>query len=366
MCQETLENVIYSTENLQGRLEVANETVSKLAAYLLAVRLHEEPTWIQALTGVNDKKDRYAAALTALRAAPASGKSPSDPSSLSVAAPRIDYDLVRTEGMSIEARDLGFRYPGQAKATLKGVNLRIEAGETLAIVGFNGGGKTTLLKVLMGLWGRPDEGKLLINGYPIEQYNPRTLHHRTACLFQDFRKYSASLRENIQLRVARNAAEEPRLQTALRQGGAEAIVEKVGYEGYLHTRISMHNVSTDTDPSDSEDSSWDGSDDSSDDASHASSEDDVPGSSLIETGRRLIRRLGVATAICDGYEFDGTDPEEDIKYHGLSGGQWQRVALSRAFYHSDRADLVAFEHVNFSLCRLRTLLTILQRAVFRP
>lgn len=359
MCQETLLNVLRATETLRNRFAVAYSTVISLAAYLLAIRLPEQPTWLQALTVIADKKDRYATALTALRELSTPESAVKDPL-LPNPAVKIDYDLVRAGGMSIEARDLGFRYPGQPTAALKGVTLRIEAGETVAIVGFNGGGKTTLLKVLMGLWGKPDEGELLINGHPVEHYSPSTLHRRTACLFQDFRKYNGSLRENLQLRMTTNADEEPRLQSALKQGGAEAILEKVGYEGHLSLATTKPRNSSESDESDSEDSNSDGSDDSSvssesdtedcaSEHSSVSSEEDNPGSSAIKSGKRLIRRLGVVAALCDDPEFDGTNPYKDVKYHGLSGGQWQRVALSRAFYHSERADLVAFEHVNVSV-----------------
>lgn len=97
-------------------------------------------------------------------------------------------------------RNLTFTYPGQAEPALKNINLTIEPGETVAIVGFNGGGKTTLVKVrngpysrlkpklnrrqvLMGLYAH-SSGTLLINDKPAESYVRASLHEYTTVCFQ--------------------------------------------------------------------------------------------------------------------------------------------------------------------------------------
>ena len=145
----------------------------------------------------------------------------------------VDYETVRQEGgMGIEARDFAFTYPGATRPTLRDINVTIRPGETLAIVGFNGGGKTTLVKALMGLYDH--SGSLLINGLESGSYLPESLHKRTSCLFQDFSKYSLTLRENVGIGDVRRLDEVEMIERAIERGGAEKVLEKVGMDGNLN------------------------------------------------------------------------------------------------------------------------------------
>jgi hypothetical protein len=77
--------------------------------------------------------------------------------------------------------------PGHERRTLHNIKLSLGAGQTLSIVGSNGGGKTTLVKALMGMY--DCKGDFAIIGDPRNVIDPRSLHDRASCLFQDFRKY---------------------------------------------------------------------------------------------------------------------------------------------------------------------------------
>lgn len=87
-------------------------------------------------------------------------------------------------GVRIEFRDVWYRYAGAQTDTLKGIQLTIEAGESLALVGLNGAGKTTLVKLLCGFY-HPTKGEILVNGRRIEEYNIREYHSLISAVFQE-------------------------------------------------------------------------------------------------------------------------------------------------------------------------------------
>ncbi|EIW73125.1 hypothetical protein TREMEDRAFT_24947 [Tremella mesenterica DSM 1558] len=133
--------------------------------------------------------------------------------------------------MKIEARNLSYTYPGASTPTLKNINLFVLPGETLAIVGFNGGGKTTLIKALLGLYDHA--GELYINDRPIQEFDPRSLHDRMSCLFQDFCKYSLTLCENVGVGDINEINEREHIMQAVRKGGADQVAYKLGLERNL-------------------------------------------------------------------------------------------------------------------------------------
>jgi ATP-binding cassette subfamily B protein len=96
----------------------------------------------------------------------------------------------------IEFNDVCFTYPSSAHPTLTHINLTLHAGENVALVGVNGVGKTTLVKLLTRLYD-VTEGEIKIDGVPIQQFAVDDLRHNIAVLFQDFAQYKLSIRENI-------------------------------------------------------------------------------------------------------------------------------------------------------------------------
>lgn len=91
---------------------------------------------------------------------------------------------VKNSPVRIEFRDVWYKYDGAKDYTLRGVNLTIEPGEKLALVGMNGAGKTTFVKLLCGFY-MPTKGEILVNGHPIPEYNIEEYYTLIAAVFQD-------------------------------------------------------------------------------------------------------------------------------------------------------------------------------------
>lgn len=96
----------------------------------------------------------------------------------------------------IELRDIRFRYARGEPEVLAGVDLKVEAGEHIAITGTSGGGKSTLVKVLLGLI-EPDEGSVLIDDRPLQQFGHKCAHDQMAGVLQDDILFSGTLLDNI-------------------------------------------------------------------------------------------------------------------------------------------------------------------------
>ena len=106
--------------------------------------------------------------------------------------PSGDYEL--------RLEDVSFRYPYASKDVISHISLTIRPGEKLAIVGSNGAGKTTLIKLLCGFLD-PTEGRVLLNGEDIRQYNRRDYYDLFSAVFQDFSVLEASVAENVAQRA---------------------------------------------------------------------------------------------------------------------------------------------------------------------
>ena len=97
---------------------------------------------------------------------------------------------------AVEFREVSFTYPGQEKPALSGVSLRIAAGEKVALVGRVGSGKSTLGKLLLGLY-RPTEGTVLVDGVDIRSIDPGELRRNIASVPQDVTLFFGTLKENL-------------------------------------------------------------------------------------------------------------------------------------------------------------------------
>lgn len=97
---------------------------------------------------------------------------------------------------TIETKNLSYRYSNCNNYALHDINLRIQKGDTIAIVGRNGSGKSTLMKILVGLYD-DYEGEVLINGIELRKINRDEYSKHIGALFQDFTKYEGTIRENI-------------------------------------------------------------------------------------------------------------------------------------------------------------------------
>jgi ATP-binding cassette subfamily B protein len=118
----------------------------------------------------------------------------------------------------IHFANVSFGYPGTGRQVLKELDLRIPAGRSLAIVGENGAGKTTIVKLLTGLYA-PDEGHLTADGVDVRDLEPDSWRSRIAVIFQDFVEYPFSLRENIAFGALSHAEDESSIARAATAAG---------------------------------------------------------------------------------------------------------------------------------------------------
>lgn len=123
-----------------------------------------------------------------------------------------------SKGYEIRLENATFRYPGADKDTLSHINLTIRPCEKLAVVGLNGAGKTTLVKLVCGFLD-PTEGRVLLNGQDIREYNRRDYYALFSAVFQDFSVLEASVAENVAQRV--DGIDEQRVRDCLKQAGLE-------------------------------------------------------------------------------------------------------------------------------------------------
>jgi ATP-binding cassette subfamily B protein len=103
------------------------------------------------------------------------------------------------------------------------VSVFVPKGQSLALVGENGAGKTTFIKLLAGLY-EPTEGRILLDGRDLRTWDPRELRARIGVIFQDFNEYQLALRENVAFGSVDHREDELRVGRAVEQGGAAALV----------------------------------------------------------------------------------------------------------------------------------------------
>ncbi|ADW76686.1 peptidase C39 bacteriocin processing (plasmid) [Rahnella aceris] len=109
--------------------------------------------------------------------------------------PDLPYEA-RLQPVSLATYALSYRYDSQSPPIFNGLDITIAPGESVAIVGPSGSGKTTLMKVLCGLF-YPDNGRVEVNGIDIQQLGINNYHKMIACVMQDDKLFSGSIRENI-------------------------------------------------------------------------------------------------------------------------------------------------------------------------
>ncbi|KAH7344851.1 P-loop containing nucleoside triphosphate hydrolase protein [Rhizoctonia solani] len=216
---------------------------------------------------------------------------------------KVPYEDSCDGGMALQLRNVTFTYPGQKEPTLRSINLDVRAGETLAIIGINGAGKTTLMHVLLRLFDFTS-GEFLVNGVDVRRYSPADLHRRTTALFQSFSKFgNATVRENTGTGDISRISSNEALEEALKRGSAAVLLESLPFG--LETKLDFGGFGSHT-----------------------------PGNRSAPHGRNSGSYTGAHR------------PEERF---GLSGGEWQRLALSRAFMRLGSADLVCLDEPTASL-----------------
>lgn len=137
-----------------------------------------------------------------------------------------------TEGIAFE--DVSFRYPGSSRPLLEGVNLEIRPGEAVALVGGNGAGKSTIVKLLCRLYD-PVDGRITVDGVDIRRFDPAEYRQLLSVVFQDFGRYHMTARENIRLGDIRREPSEGWIEAAARTAGVDETLEELrdGYDTVL-------------------------------------------------------------------------------------------------------------------------------------
>jgi ATP-binding cassette subfamily B protein len=118
--------------------------------------------------------------------------------------------------------NVGFRYPDAARWALRGLDFELRAGEVLALVGENGAGKTTLVKLLARLYD-PDEGRILLDGRDLRDYDLDDLRANIGVIFQDFVRYHLTMAENIGVGQIDCMDDMARIERAAHRSGADEV-----------------------------------------------------------------------------------------------------------------------------------------------
>lgn len=146
----------------------------------------------------------------------------------------------RDRAYQVEFHNVSFKYPGSDNWALRNVNMKFEIGKRLAVVGMNGSGKTTFIKLLCRLYD-PTEGEILLNGIEIRKYNYREYMDIFSVVFQDFKLLSLKIGENIAGKIDYNKA---LVMECLEKAGFADGVNKMkdGTETYLYKDYSKDGI----------------------------------------------------------------------------------------------------------------------------
>jgi len=137
-----------------------------------------------------------------------------------------------------EFRNVSFRYPGSSRLVLDGLNFHFRQGERVALIGENGEGKTTIVKLLTRLYD-PVEGQVLLDGVDLREYNLEDLYTQVGVIFQDFMRYEMTARENIAVGRIERLDDLPGLLKSAQKSMADEVIGRLprGYEQMLGRRF---------------------------------------------------------------------------------------------------------------------------------
>src|SRR3989475_761744 len=124
-----------------------------------------------------------------------------------------------------EFRNVSFRYPGTSRLVLRDLNFRLGAGERVALIGENGEGKTTLVKLMTRLYD-PEKGQVLLDVVDLREYNLEDLYRKIGVIFQDFVRYEMTARENIAIGQIEDLGNLERLQLAAKKSMADTVIDR--------------------------------------------------------------------------------------------------------------------------------------------
>lgn len=135
----------------------------------------------------------------------------------------------------LELKEVSFSYEGSKNPVLQHINIKIPAGQKIALVGHNGAGKSTLVKILMRLYDA-SEGEVLLDGVNIKEYRAKEYRSLFGTIFQDFKVFAATVTENVLLRPVREKGDQEKAKEALKESGI--------YEKIQHLPRGMNSILT--------------------------------------------------------------------------------------------------------------------------
>ena len=148
--------------------------------------------------------------------------------------------IPRPIARGIEFRDVCFQYPGNSRLILDHLNFQLAPKERLALIGENGQGKTTIVKLITRLYD-PTEGQILLDGIDLREYDLDDLHREMGVIFQDFMRYEMTARENIAVGRVEEIGNLELLQAAARKSMADQTIARLpqGYDQMLGRRFEQ-------------------------------------------------------------------------------------------------------------------------------
>lgn len=137
-----------------------------------------------------------------------------------------------------EFRNVSFAYPGTTRRVLKNFNMKLGRGERIALIGENGQGKTTIVKLITRLYD-PTEGQILLDGVDLREYSLEDLHRNIGVIFQDFVRFEMTARDNIAIGRIDQVNQQPEIESAAHKSLADTVVAKLsgGYDQMLGRRF---------------------------------------------------------------------------------------------------------------------------------
>jgi ATP-binding cassette, subfamily B, bacterial len=144
----------------------------------------------------------------------------------------------KTIQSGFEFRNVSFTYPGTNRTVLKNFNLKLSTGERIALIGENGQGKTTVVKLITRLYD-PTEGQILLDGIDLREYSLEDLHRHIGVIFQDFMRFEMTARENIAVGRIDQPHQQGDIELAAHKSLADTVVSKLagGYDQILGRRF---------------------------------------------------------------------------------------------------------------------------------
>jgi ATP-binding cassette subfamily B protein len=156
-----------------------------------------------------------------------------------IQAPLVPRAFPRPIRQGFTFEDVGFKYANSDRWANRHLTFTLHAGEKLALVGENGAGKTTLAKLFARLYD-PTEGRILLDGYDIREYDPAELRQEIGVIFQDFVEYHMTASDNIAVGRIEERGNKPRIEEAATRSLASSVIAKLpaGYEQMVGRRFN--------------------------------------------------------------------------------------------------------------------------------